>query len=159
MRGLPIKASARRPGDTSEGPAGGQPRGTATGDSHAGHRGPFPSVTMGGDNSAALTACFRKLPFCLGGDVITSDGEAILPFISFHFNSPAFLVTKGIENSLLYLENSFCPITPLKPSLTLVLRHFRAHHGALPNRNSALPATWVILNFLLTAHKKVKRIN
>lgn len=59
-----------------------------------------------------------KLSISLGGDWITSDGKLLVKLISFNFNSPDFLVTKAIENSLRYLEKYF-PITPLMCSLTL----------------------------------------
>lgn len=68
------------------------------------------------EDSTSLAGHIMKLPIILYCDGVAGNGKAIVLIISFHFNSTAFLLTKAIENSLPYLENS-CTLS--KPSLTL----------------------------------------
>lgn len=116
-------------------------------------QGSINNVTAGGDESGSLAAHSTKLPNLVRGDMVASNRKAIALLISFHFNSPAFLVTKAIENSLLYLENPIASSSFDAFPDSEVLLHPRTRDGARPNRNRML-ATHEIINCLVAALKK-----
>lgn len=73
-------------------------------DTHTGCRGPFHRETAG--RQLGFSAHIYPETSSLG-DMIASDRKAIVPLVSFNFNSSAFLVIKATENFLLYLEKSY----------------------------------------------------
>ena len=95
-------------------------------DSQAGGRAPLENVTAV-ERSASLAGHFLKLPVFPHCNMFAGNGKAIVLLISLPCNSPAFLVIKATANSLLLLENSYCPFTLSKPSLTLVPLYSRIH--------------------------------